>query len=283
MTSISFITTCKNRLQHVRETLPRLSTEQPDEIIFVDYGCPQNSGDWVAGHSPEVKVVRVTDDAGFSAARARNIGAAAATSDWICFIDADIKVEPGWVAWLRKHVRPRFHYRHAAVNGERDLETWGTVVCPREAFEALGGYDEAYNGWGGEDSDLYGRLELLGLPTMQFPANFISAISHEDALRVHYVDVKNKNLQMVINSTYREIKLSALAAQGGVLAPFGIETRRSIMAYVTDAVLGLVAAPQRQPKQLVLNLKKSTQVRGFGLATKSSLTFDITWPRVEAQ
>jgi glycosyltransferase involved in cell wall biosynthesis len=68
---ISFITTCKNRLSHIQETMPLLYAEAAkEEIIFVDYGCTQGSSDWVKAHYPKVKIVLVNDDPGFCAARA---------------------------------------------------------------------------------------------------------------------------------------------------------------------------------------------------------------------
>src|SRR5574343_1128333 len=111
MTAFAFVTTCKGRLHHLQQTLPLIVAEAPDEIVVVDYGCPQGSGDWVEANYPQVKVVRVTDDDGFRLARARNLGAAACSAPWICFIDADIRVGSGFVAWMRANARQRHYYR----------------------------------------------------------------------------------------------------------------------------------------------------------------------------
>src|SRR5690606_12453971 len=113
MGRIAFVTTCKNRLDHLRRTLPTWMAEDPDEIIVVDYGCPQGSGDWVRAHWPQVRVVRVDDDSGFCLSRARNLGAREVTADWICFIDADIVVREGWVTWMRRHLAEGHYYRPA--------------------------------------------------------------------------------------------------------------------------------------------------------------------------
>lgn len=59
--TIAFITTCKDRLQHLKETLPLLVADKPTEIVVVDYDCPANSGDWVEANYPDVKVVRETN------------------------------------------------------------------------------------------------------------------------------------------------------------------------------------------------------------------------------
>jgi glycosyltransferase involved in cell wall biosynthesis len=92
MKSIAFVTTSKGRLNHIKETLPLMAAQNPDEIIVVDYGCPDGTGDWVEANFPVVKVVRIDDDPGFCVSRARNRGAAKSACDLICFIDADIKL-----------------------------------------------------------------------------------------------------------------------------------------------------------------------------------------------
>ncbi|MBM4221050.1 MAG: hypothetical protein FJ170_03775, partial [Gammaproteobacteria bacterium] len=75
--ALSFITTCKGRLQHLMQTLPKMAAQPGTETIVVDYDCPDNSGDWVAANFPAVRVVRVKDQPIFVASRARNLGAAA--------------------------------------------------------------------------------------------------------------------------------------------------------------------------------------------------------------
>src|SRR5690554_1761579 len=162
MPTIAFVTTCKNRLDYLQRTLPQWMAEEPDEIIVVDYGCPQGAGDWVEANWPRVKVVRVDDDPGFCVARARNQGAAVAQAEWICFIDADVKVRPGWLEWMRANLREDGFYRAAPVDGVRTQETWGTVIVPRDAWRSVEGFDECFVGWGGEDADLYDRLVLAG-------------------------------------------------------------------------------------------------------------------------
>ncbi|MDA7418743.1 galactosyltransferase-related protein [Xenophilus arseniciresistens] len=39
---------------------------------------------------------------------------------------------------------------------------YGSLCCAREAFEAVGGYDESFAEWGGDDDDLRVRLEMAG-------------------------------------------------------------------------------------------------------------------------
>lgn len=230
MQKVAFVITCKGRLHHVQQTLPRIVEQVPAEIILVDYACPDNTGDWVESNYPSVKVVRVTDDPGFCLPRARNIGAKNSVSPWLCFIDADIKIQPGWVEWMSANLAPDFFYRAAAENGERNDETYGTFICSRLHFEQLAGYDEAFRGWGGEDDDLYARLrDDLQLQESTYPSEFVEPISHDDAERTTFHDVKGKEVQRFINDCYIRVKQYILRNHASELS---LETRRSMMEQI---------------------------------------------------
>ncbi len=209
--AISFVTTCKGRLHHIKQTLPKLLAESPDEIVVVDYGCPQNVGDWIEENHKSVKVVRVTDDPGFCVARARNIGALNCSSPWICFVDADILVEEGFVAWTRQNVRPNYYYRHAKLGEIQDKETYGTVICSRKSFETVNGYDELFRSWGGEDDDLYYRFGISGYSESYFPFHFVSAISHGDSERFAFHQIKDKNISHMVSQFYMVSKRQLMA------------------------------------------------------------------------
>jgi len=145
--SVAIVTTCKGRLAHLRQSLPLMLEQGADEVIVVDYGCPEGTADWVKKNYPQVKIVRVDDDPGFCLSCARNAGARAVKSDWICFIDADILVQPGFVAWMRNQLEPNSFYRTPMIDGKWDA--CGSFIVSRVAFERIGGYDEVFRGWGG--------------------------------------------------------------------------------------------------------------------------------------
>lgn len=234
MIKIAFVTTCKGRLHHLQETLPRLRAAGADEVVVVDYGCPDGTGAWVRQHHPGVRLVTVDDDPGFCVSRARNLGAAATDADWICFIDADIRVMPEWLDWLRANLQSDTFYRAAKVQGVRQKETWGTFVCQKKAFQRIGGYDEAFRGWGGEDDDLYFRLTIAAAQAeSEYPAHFVAAISHDDAERTKFHEVKNKQLQVQINRYYRKAKYFLMESQG---TEPPIAVRQQLMDQISAAV-----------------------------------------------
>ena len=212
MAMVSFITTCKNRLSHIQETMPLLYAEAAkEEIIFVDYGCTEGSSDWVKAHYPKVKIVLVNDDPGFCAARARNIGASVANSPWLFFIDGDIKVKPGFLKWIKSNAKKGFYYRASATsNGKLDKETWGSFLCGKQDYKTIDGYDEMFRGWGGEDDDIYARLTLSGIQQNFYPSKFLGVISHDDTIRLDAYRLKEISSHHMINQTYLGIKLALM-------------------------------------------------------------------------
>ena len=278
MTAFAFVTTCKGRLHHLQQTLPLIVAEAPDEIVVVDYGCPQGSGDWVEANYPQVKVVRVTDDDGFRLARARNLGAAACSAPWICFIDADIRIGPDFVAWMRANARQRHYYRQAPVAGQRDLETYGTVLCPRRAFEAIGGYDELFIGWGGEDDDLYDRLLIAGLVMGHYPAEMAQAISHDDSERMAFHALKRKDLQQILNTFYRNAKVQVMNFRG-IRTELPLAVRRELRQAVESAVLQWDGDGSKPFPAINLNLVNEGWLPPpYRLLVKTSLTLTMDKP-----
>ncbi len=205
---LSLITTCKNRLDHLRQTLPSMVRQSFSEVIVVDYGCEQGTAGWVSVNFPGVKLIRVEDDPQFCLARARNIGARHALNDILTFIDADTILNIDLGLWLKDHMHPGQFF----VSKDRGVhpDLWGFVVCGKKVFDQVGGYDEAYREWGGEDFDLYERLELLGLKPASVPGESLTPIKHGDGLRQlktnDLVNFESRNQFVMFNRFYRLVK-----------------------------------------------------------------------------
>lgn len=226
---LCFVTTCKGRLDHLKQTLPLLVAVANTRCVVVDYGCPQGSGLWVQQNFPQVHVEFVTDDAEFCLARARNFGARTVTSPWLCFIDADIRIQPGFTNWLNEPRKPNGIYRAAPIA----MATWGTMLCRTDAFLALGGYDEVIRGWGGEDDELYLRMRNAGAVELEIPSGLLDPIAHDDQLRTAFYPLKDRFLQHRINYLYTHLKADIARHSPQFLT---LEGRRQIMAETTKTV-----------------------------------------------
>lgn len=260
MSRLSIITTCMGRLAHLQQTLPLMAAQGGDcEIVVVDYSCPDGTAAWVAGHFPQVKTVQVRDEAAFHIARARNLGARAAASPWLLFLDADVLLAPGFAANVRPLLAPGCYYRPAPLTPD----TWGSVLVSRDDFLAVGGYDEVLHDWGGEDDDFYHRLDAFaGLSRVAFPGGMVTALTHDDASHTRFLRESDRWLSQRINAFYLHIKYDLMLLAGGkaqdpaVLLSVYEEVRRTVKeaaARKTQRVHFTVGLPARPSVPLRLS------------------------------
>lgn len=227
------VITCKNRLAHLKQTLPGHMRQANVEVIVVDYGCSEGTAAWVREHHPSARVIVVDDDPVFSLSRARNIGAMHATADYIVFTDADIHIDFPIGDWIsRNGIAGEFY----TIDPANDSSLCGTVIVNRYDFWRIDGYDEAFRGWGWEDTELYMRLIALGLSNCLVSPRGISAIPHGDDLRQFAMadgGAGSKERAMWVGSLYTRIKKDLFDRDGQVLA---LEERLELMARIRRLV-----------------------------------------------
>jgi Holliday junction DNA helicase RuvB len=115
-------------------------------------------------------------------------------------------------------------------------ETCGSFVCHRGDFFALDGFDEVLEGYGGEDNDMYFRLNHFGRSCTSFDGDLLHSIPHRDHLRSAYHEVADIELSRLINATYGHIKYDLMRESG--LHLIADETRRTIYSEVKNTLLG---------------------------------------------
>jgi GT2 family glycosyltransferase len=156
----------------------------PHELIVVDDGSADGSAERAG--AAEARVVRMARRAGPAAAR--NRGASTATGEVILFVDADVLVRPDTVSHVQRAMTDRavtgmigsydaeptapglvsqyknlvHRYVHQ-TSGPDAFTFWGACgAVRREAFLALGGFDERYVAPSIEDIELGYRLCRAG-------------------------------------------------------------------------------------------------------------------------
>src|SRR5947208_11949010 len=114
--SLSIVIACRNARPTIHACLEalRASTHPVFECILVDDSSTDNSAE--LAESGGMQVVRLQVQGG--PARARNIGAAAATGDIIVFLDSDVCVHPDTLARIAEHFENDPHLQ--AVIGSYD-------------------------------------------------------------------------------------------------------------------------------------------------------------------
>lgn len=155
---------------------------------------------------------------GMTLAQVRNLGAAKATGDWLCFLDADDELGSGYIGAMRRALeqergvdgapllltpavsyilRSRAHPPRIASQVPLEFGNWlviGTLV-PRDLFNEVGGFiDHGIGGY--EDWSLWTRCHKAGARVVRVPeaiyrahVNYRSrnrSASYEQRLHWHY-------------------------------------------------------------------------------------------------
>lgn len=205
---------------------------QPDaEVVVVDYGCPDRSADHVAARHPAARVVRAGPVEGFNASRARNLGAAAARGDTLAFVDADVVLADGFLAFVAANLGPDAFAkpRDPQTLGENSVQ--GTCVIHRRHFDLVGGYDEVLVNYGGEDLELYERLGTARVGVVSLPPElFARVIPHGAEDRERFLSAKAETGFMT-GKVYRIAKDMMIRLNGTF--DVDIATRRQLYDEVT--------------------------------------------------
>lgn len=202
--SITIVTCCMGRLGAAQKTLPSLAMQRCP-VVFVDWSCPDRSGEWVMTEYPAFSVVQVKNKKHFHLCAAWNTGAKQVQTPYIAFLDVDMKLEKVFIAAVQGALAAskgyaRFARRKGSMHGYS-----GFIALPTAVFRDVGGYDERLVGYGYDDDDLRIRLEHAGIPGAEMLDYSIAThMDHADVDRTaHY---KNKN----ISDTYlRNMELGA--------------------------------------------------------------------------
>lgn len=201
---VSVVVPTYGRPRQVRDCLAALAAQtlpcDAFEVIVVDDGSPQGLGllpDEFAGRL-RLTLIRQAN-AGPSVARNRGVEQAAA--DLVAFTDDDCLPEPTWLERLvqAEQDRPGSLVGGSTHNGLHDLvfseaTHWilemvyehfnrdpenayffasNNILCSRQRYLALGGFDELFPRAGAEDRDFCDRWRAAGWPLIWRPEAFI--------------------------------------------------------------------------------------------------------------
>jgi hypothetical protein len=188
------VTVCMGRLDFVKKTMPENILLENADFIFVDWSCPQHSGDWVEQTYPNVHVVRYPGEKLFSYSKTHNRGAANVPPEqWMMVLDADIVLDRAFDLEIKASCFyvPTPH----KVEG-----IGGTIIVNKADFDLVGGYDEDLTGWGAMDDDLVARLKTRGVQCVEFAPDCLRHMDHDNALRVQYFEEKSMDESHTKNS-----------------------------------------------------------------------------------
>lgn len=164
---------------------------QPSEVIVVDDGSEPNESSYLLSLQ-EIYGFSYYRQQNGGQSKARNLGASQASSRFICFLDQDDYFLPNHIkdlldSWDDRDPKLAYVYgdlwrateagqvtAHSCIKSEsehphKDLQTMiksnlfilpSATLISREAFQAIGGFDEQFRGY--EDDDLFIRFFVHG-------------------------------------------------------------------------------------------------------------------------
>jgi len=234
---LSIVTCCKGRLKYLKQTLPTFVAQAESEVVVVDYDCPEGTDEWVATSFPEVRRVAVTEAPVFNLSRARNLGAAHARAAWLLFCDADDLLSSSFSSDVLRLAVPGTYQRTLRRNKPASVP----LACEATTFSAVGGYDDAMQGWGMEDVEFTARLGKSGVREVIGSAKVLENLWHSRAEVIRYYE-QTVEVSVVVNHYYCYIKGRYFETAGRW---FTDEQRRSTYAGVQRAVLASLADAER--------------------------------------
>src|SRR5271154_6677380 len=206
---IAFVTTCKGRCQPLRQTLPKNIADNAsyENAVFVvlDYGDPDGLAQYIrTEHAKDLASGRLVyysykTTAPFHVAHAKNMAARCGIlegSDITVTVDSDNFSGPNFAQFVADKFRepglfpgiflcPNYQLIKSLPHGElRPARGYaGRLAIWSKTFTKVGGYDEIYATWQGEDIDMNFRLQRMGYQMRYIDNRYLHAINHNAAIR----------------------------------------------------------------------------------------------------
>jgi glycosyltransferase involved in cell wall biosynthesis len=194
---VSIVCACMNREDTLKVTLTSwLKFKEVGEIIIVDWSS-KNSLEWVLDLDERVKLIRVNEQLYFNISKAYNLAIDNATKDYILKMDTDYLLNP-YYNFFELHAKPETNYYTGDWSGSEGNPIFkylnGLIYIKKSNLLAVNGYNENFEGYGWDDTDLYYILNSKGEKRLYINHDYsIMHIAHPDTTRTE--NYQNKRIQ----------------------------------------------------------------------------------------
>jgi glycosyltransferase involved in cell wall biosynthesis len=205
---VSIVCACMNREDTLKVTLTSwLKFTEIGEIIIVDWSS-KNSLEWVLDLDERVKLIRVNDQPYFNISKAYNLAIDNASKDYILKMDVDYLLNP-YYNFFELHAKPETDYYtgdHTGSEGDPIFQHLnGLVYIKRNNLLAVNGYNENFEGYGWDDTELYSILTSKGKKRLHINHDYSTMhIVHPQAARTE--NYQNKRIRSSSLSNKRSFR-----------------------------------------------------------------------------
>jgi|SRR5215472_4293571 len=195
---VVFCTTCKNRTQHLKVTLPQNLVDNSHAVFVVlNYNTDDDLIEYIDGEYraliDEGRLVLYShlDTPKFRMAHAKNMAHRLGIregGDILVNVDADNFAGAGFDEYIRRQFArygSGIFMSARMIKGVMVRGINGRIAVTKEAFLRSGGYDEVkFNGgWSSEDKDFNLRLRQLGYQDVEIAPFYLNGVPHNDKVR----------------------------------------------------------------------------------------------------
>jgi glycosyltransferase involved in cell wall biosynthesis len=221
---ISLCIVVMNRTDDLKKTLPvtieMAKASPPVEIVILDYDSKDDLVDYLKTIDYPITYAKSPNHKYFSISHSRNCAVKASSGDYIVIQDADIILKkdtiPTWrkllddynTVWLIEEGR----YLKEEIRGMGKLTGGRLLVCQRNEFLKMGGYDERFNLCGPEDKDICMRLYRRGAKVATYSRRLIDEIKTRQHRKIANLD-KEKYRALVPEEITNKVSYTKLLMQ----------------------------------------------------------------------
>lgn len=229
----------------------------PYEVVITDSASPDGTGQWLEDNLTGVTVLRMAQNLGFGAGC--NLGVRHASTEFVCFLNADVEVTQGWLEPLVAFLDSRPEAAAVApvmLNSDGTVQEAGSVIggdgwcraytddeqalyprrvdyvsaacllMRRSAFNAVGGFSTEYEIAYFEDVDLALALAAKGMQTWIEPTSRVFHARHGSSS-----SERANELMRLNHGTFRRRWPDVLASRAPVV---GIDEHPYRMSWLRD-------------------------------------------------
>jgi predicted glycosyltransferase involved in capsule biosynthesis len=206
---ITLATSIMNRESHLMESLKTWIKFPFKKIVIVDWSSDKPITESIKEHygidyktlDERIEIHRVSDQKYYEHALARN-EKMKHTEGWVLSIDSDILLSPRFGRCICLGDNKKLIYKNDRNKNDKAL--YGTTLFHKDEFDAVGGCNTKFHGWGSEDTTLFADMIDNGCKTRLLVAHTMFHIPHSDYERAintkHddiYESLANNNARLV--------------------------------------------------------------------------------------